>query len=373
MRLKTPRAKCPISQPPSVKSNRVNVKVFIHGKWLKRYLEIKQYFLLLHTEKNTLEDVIFLENCIIKEKDCNLSLIYSSQYDERITFNFPSALIRKQYSEAIHIAGGMRKFKDFFKLEERIGHGKFSEVFVAQEIVTGEKFAAKLINKRMLDQGEREMIRKEISILNNFNHPGIIKIKDIFDSHKNIIIVMELVKDGELLKKIRGENANENVIKNIIKKILIALSHLHKLGVMHRDLKPENILVYEDNGETFIKIIDFGLSTYVLPDEFKDFRCGTLGYTAPEVFAGKYSLKADLWSVGVITYAYMTGKLPFFSYSKEELMEITQTKEVSFNESIWTKYSKSAQDFVQSLLNKNPINRPSCEEALSHIWLSCNL
>lgn len=373
MKLKTPQTKLPIAQMYSGKNNRVCVKMLSHGKWIKRYLEVKQVFLLLHASENKLEEVIFLEGCLVKERDNNLSIIYSSQYDERLAFAFPSATECHQFSEAVRLAGGFRKFKHHYKLEERIGQGKFSEVYISQDTQTNEKCAAKFINKRMLDQAEREMIRKEVSILSNFNNPDIVKIKDVFDSHKKIVIIMELVQGVELLKKIRGENTNEQKVKNVVRKILLALSHIHKLGVMHRDLKPENIMVYEKNDETFIKIIDFGLSTYIMPGENLEFKCGTLGYTAPEVFSGRYSNKADIWSVGVIAYAYFTGKLPFFSYSKEELIELTQNKEVSFNENDWMKYSKSAQEFIQALLNKNPDVRPNCDEALAFPWLSCNL
>ena len=90
----------------------------------------------------------------------------------------------------------------------------------------------------MLDQSEREMIRKEISILSCLNHKGIVKIKEVFDSHKYILIVMEYVEGGDLFRKIKSQQANEVYVKRIIRKVLKALKYMHKLGIMHRDLKP---------------------------------------------------------------------------------------------------------------------------------------
>ena len=146
----------------------------------------------------------------------------------------------------------------------------------------------------MLDQSEREMIRKEISILSCLNHKGIVKIKEVFDSHKYILIVMEYVEGGDLFRKIKSQQANEVYVKRIIRKVLKALKYMHKLGIMHRDLKPENILLVEKEDTVCVKLIDFGLSTYMMPNQLKDFCCGTIGYSAPEIFGGKYSIKADL-------------------------------------------------------------------------------
>jgi hypothetical protein len=363
MKLKTAKVLQPLTAPRKIQSS---AKIFSHGKWISKHLVLKNSFLLVLNKKQTLEQVFFIEGCHFKAKDSSLFIIYSSQYDERIVFTFESDSECINFLNYLKEASPQKKFKHFYRIEEKIGYGKFSEVFLASEIENGHKWAVKIINKKMMNQAEREMIRKEVSILQNFSHPGIIKLKEVFDSHKTVKIVLEYVQGGDLLKKIKNEKADEGKIKETIQKILKVVQHFHYLGVIHRDVKPENILICEGNED--VKFIDFGLSTFTLPAENKNFKCGTLGYTAPEVFSGCYNKKVDLWSVGVITYAYLTGKLPFFSYSRDELVELTQNKELDFSDDIWNQYSHHALEFTKALLTKDPSTRPDCEEALLHKW-----
>ena len=94
------------------------------------------------------------------------------------------------------------------------------------------------------------------------------------------------------------------------------------LGIVHRDLKPENILC-GDNLED-LKIADFGLSKMILPKEKMDAACGTLSYVAPEVLTmAGYGKEADLWSVGVIMFLLMCGKLPFDGNDQNEIIRNT--------------------------------------------------
>ena len=368
MHLKAPKIVKTLSAPRKVQ---ISAKVFTRGKWVKKFLVLKDCFLIVSSEKKRIEQVYFVEGCHFKVRDSSLFLIYSSQYDERIVFSFETDEECVSFYNCLKEANPVKKFKSVYKIEDKIGYGKFSEVFRVCELETGQKWAVKIINKKTMNQPEREMIRKEVSILQNFSHPGIIKIKDVFDSHKNVKIVVEYCEGGDLLKKIKSEVVEEENVKKMIRKILVILQYLHSLGVIHRDIKPENILVCEgENPE--IKLIDFGLSTFTNPGEIKNFKCGTLGYTAPEVFSGNYTSKVDIWSVGVITYAYLTGKLPFFSYSRDEMVELTKSKEPDFTEEVWSKYSTSAKDFTQSLLVKNPELRLNCSEALAHRWLNSN-
>ena len=365
MKLKLPKIVHNLNTPIATQ---IQAKVYVRGKWLKKFLNLKDVFLIVYSEKRKLEQVFLIEGCHFRKVETFLYLIYSSQCDERIVFQFESEQECTDFLNGIKEASPIRKFQDFYKQEDKIGFGKFSEVYRVTEVLTGISCAVKIINKVSMNQAEREMIRKEISILKNFNHPGIIKIKEVFDSRKSVKIVLEYVKGGDLLKKIKGEEVKEAKVKEIVKKILEIVKYLHCSGVIHRDLKPENILIIEDDEGTQIKIIDFGLATYTLPGELKRFKCGTLGYTAPEVFTHQYTNKIDIWSIGIILFAYLTGKLPFFSYSRTEIVEMTQTQEPAFEPSDWEKFSPHALELTKLLLNKNPDSRPTSEEALAHPW-----
>ena len=349
------------------------VKVFQRGKWIKRNITINDVFLLIFSKKKILEEAIFLEGCIFKVRKNVLSIIYSTQCDERISFCFETSQDCIQYAQLLNEAANIKKFKDCYVKKEKIGQGKFSEVYIANEIATGNSYAMKCIQKRIMDYSERESIRKELVIHSELLHKGIAKFKEFFDSRKSIIIVMEYIKGIDLLKTINTMKNSEIFIKDVIKQILEAVEYLHKLGIIHRDLKPENILTIEDNERTCIKIIDFGLSTFSRGFYEINSCFGSLGYTAPEVFTGKCTYKADVWSIGVITYAFFLGKLPFFSYIKEEMITMTRNKELDFSDEKWNSYSEESKDFIKALLEKDPNLRLDCSQALDHSWFKDNL
>jgi len=155
---------------------------------------------------------------------------------------------------------------------------------------------------------------------------------------------------------------------------------------VHRDLKPENILCGEELED--LKIADFGLSKMVLPKEKMDSACGTLSYVAPEVLTMQgYGREADLWSVGVIMFLLLCGKLPFdgedhneiirstiqvcTAYFKTNPMRCDNTHvsqliaaqflfsqwyqgDLKVNPAVWNKLSEEARGLMTALLNKNP-------------------
>lgn len=345
-------------------------KVFGKGKWNKVYVYVKEIFLLVLSEGKEVQEVYFLEGCRFKVDRETLRIEYNTHIDERVSFIFDSEEVCKGVKDTLVEAGGVRLFEDFYKIGEKIGSGKFSTVHTCTKLSTGEKFTVKIIKKSKLDRAEREMVRKEISILTHANSPGVIHLIESFDSRKSYKLITEYVNCTDLLKKITLEQVNEFEVKTVIRKILQTLRYLHSIGVMHRDIKPENILVYTENNEVQVKIIDFGLSTFFTQGEIKKYKCGTLGYMAPEIFYGRYTEKVDVWSVGVITFAYLTGKLPFFSDSKEEILHLTQNTEPEFDVDVWGKFSVEAIEFTKLLLNKNPGCRPDCEKVLEHCWIS---
>jgi len=115
---------------------------------------------------------------------------------------------------------------------------------------------------------------------------------------------MELAEDGELYELVCKHRVfSEAEAFGIIKQLLETVKYLHEIGIVHRDLKPENILVNTSSGTPVIKVADFGLSKLVSPNDSLKLACGTLAYVAPEVLQGTgYNQKADLWSLGVISY-----------------------------------------------------------------------
>ena len=122
-----------------------------------------------------------------------------------------------------------------------------------------------------------------------------------------------------------------------------------------------------------LKIADFGLSKMVLPKEKMDAACGTLSYVAPEVLTMQgYGKEADLWSVGVIMFLLLCGKLPFDGDDHNEIIRSTIQAELKVNSTVWNKLADDAKNLMMGLLNKNPKERTSARDALKHPFILHN-
>lgn len=126
-------------------------------------------------------------------------------------------------------------------------------------------------------------------------------------------MVLEFVSGGELWEKIVSNGMlYEAQAQCFLKQILAATDYMHSNGVIHRDLKPENLLCASDGPFCLIKVTDFGLAKDYGMESNVRTPCGTPSYVAPEVFlAQPYDSKCDVWSIGVILYAMVSGYLPF--------------------------------------------------------------
>lgn len=133
---------------------------------------------------------------------------------------------------------------------------------------------------------------------------------------------MENLSGGDLFTYLekRKFNIPEQRAKVLAHEIATALYYLHSFGVAHRDLKPENILMVDNSENSDLKIVDFGLSKIIGPNETSLDPFGTLSYVAPEVLLQKpYGKEVDLWSLGVIIYLLLSRVLPFDDEDDREI------------------------------------------------------
>ena len=158
-----------------------------------------------------------------------------------------------------------------------------------------------------------------------------------------------------------------------MKNMLEALAYIHKNKVVHRDLKPANIILMSKDNDYDVRIADFGLATFIKPDEVLTMRCGTPGYVAPEVLedAG-YDEKSDIFSVGAILFIMLTGRPVFRGYNNNALFLKNKQCEIVYEERYWSKISEEAKSIVGLMLMKDPKLRISAEDALKHKWLNQN-
>jgi len=199
-----------------------------------------------------------------------------------------------------------------YRIVGQLGRGGAGVVYKAVDETLGRDVAVKTLNPDLANTEVMNRFRAEATILAKLNHPQIATIYELFRDENDLLMVMEFVR-GETLDKLSerlGPIAPDRAAY-LIERILSALEHAHRAGVVHRDVKPANVMVTDEGG---VKIMDFGIAR-VLGAEQKtiDFRLmGTPAYMSPEQVMGEeVDGRSDLYSVGVLFYRLLTGTLPF--------------------------------------------------------------
>jgi len=237
----------------------------------------------------------------------------------------------------------------------------------------GSVVAIKIIDKlQPLHDDSMSQIKNEIAIIKTLKHKGIIALKDVIDTNDKIYVVLEYVNGGELLERKR---LNEECAKKLFINLLDAVRYLHGKKIVHRDLKLDNILMASTDPTDFsIKIIDFGIANKVKPGYALTLLCGSQGYLAPEILSEKrkedgYSFPVDMWALGVILFAVLSGSMPF---NENENFENYNNIISKFTDPEWESVSESAKDMVKNLLLKNEEERITAKQAMEHKWISAS-
>jgi len=193
-------------------------------------------------------------------------------------------------------------------------------------------------------------------------HPGIIKIKDVYEDTKFFYLVMEFVAGGELFDRIVEQDSySEKEAATVIRQITSIVQFVHSKNVVHRDLKPENLL-YADKAGTELKLCDFGLADTIDDNELLTAIVGSTTYMAPEVAKGMgYDKSVDLYSIGVILYILPCGYPPF----EPEAGII----DLEFPVKEWSEMSKSVIELITTLLSGESTRRPTATQLLQHPWI----
>jgi serine/threonine protein kinase len=252
-------------------------------------------------------------------------------------------------------------------LKGMIGEGASSMVRLAILAGTNTYYACKIVPKSQLSLRNLDArFDCEIRVAQLLHHAGVVQLVDLLQDDANYYVLMEFCPGGELFETIlEKHHLSEPEGQILIRHILEALRHLHQIGICHRDLKPENILL-DANG--FPKLSDFGLSRFVADDGLVTTPCGSPCYASPECISGLVydGRKSDIWSVGVIMYAMLTGQLPWTKRNQQQLFE--QIRKGDF--SIPGYLSDPCRHLIQSLMTVDVGLRISIDAALAHPWLS---
>ncbi|KAK6926070.1 Protein kinase domain [Dillenia turbinata] len=249
-----------------------------------------------------------------------------------------------------------------YELGKEVGRGHFGHTCWAKGKKGALKYqavAVKIISKaKMTTAISIEDVRREVKILKALSgHQNLVKFHDAFEDSNNVYIVME------------GGRYTEEDAKAIVVQILSVVAFCHLQGVVHRDLKPENFLFTTKDEDAPMKIIDFGLSDFIRPDQRLNDIVGSAYYVAPEVLHRSYSVEADIWSIGVIAYILLCGSRPFWARTESGIFRSVLRADPNFDDSPWPSVSPEAKDFVRRLLIKDHRKRMSAAQALNHPWL----
>ena len=257
-----------------------------------------------------------------------------------------------------------------YEIQELIGVGGMAIVYRAYDIVDNKTVAIKILKDEFL--GNKEFIRRfknESKAISVLSHPNIVKVYDVSFGTKIQYIVMEYI-DGITLKEFISQKKSvdwKDAIYFVIQ-ILSALNHAHSKGVIHRDIKPQNIMLLEDGT---IKVTDFGIARFSRNETqtMTDRAIGSVHYISPEQAKGSViDEKADIYSVGVMMYEMLTGKLPFEADNAVSvaIMQM-QAKPKSLRE-INPDIPIGLEQITLHSMEKNPVNRyHSAEDMMSDL------
>ena len=371
-----------------------------YENWIYKITEenkIKKYYLVLinkdifYYSSDNKKEFLGMHNlsgCFVQENGEKNTLILNEKvfYKFELYFNNKSKIrqyyaldynIIKDFVQNIKRAIGYVKFSDFYEMKQVIGKGKFGVVNLGIHKKTGQQVAIKIMNKENIKTIEdKELVRIEIGILKLCHHPNIVRLLDHFENNDYIFIIMEYIEGGTLRQYLKKKkfNFSERQATNIMIQIANGIKYLHQYGIVHRDLKPDNIMITQQNDFGIIKIMDFGLSKIVSPQEKMVDGYGSLSYVAPEVLLRTpYNKEVDIWSMGVILFYMLCGHLPFRGSKEDIVANKIVFESPEFDEDEWETRSKTVKNLIESCLEKKSENRITIEKFLNHPWFKKNM
>jgi len=259
-----------------------------------------------------------------------------------------------------------------------LGSGISGLVRLVTHKATGIKYAVKVLDLGLVESSEGlSQLREEILILSQLDHPNIVRLEEVYESHSEIYLVQELCVGGELFDRLdeqRDYHYTEGECARLIKQMLAAVSYCHSRGIIHRDLKLENFLFSSTSTDSELKMIDFGLSKHFRYGEVQNEAVGTPYTVAPEVIRGCYDERCDIWAIGVITFLLLSGDPPFGGCGGPESLLTVRSNILKglFHfqpREIWSNVSETAKEFIRAVLVVDPKQRPTARQAQKHQWL----
>jgi eukaryotic-like serine/threonine-protein kinase len=277
-----------------------------------------------------------------------------------------------------------RMFLGRYETVRLLGEGGMGRVYLARQIDLGRQVVVKVMHDHIAnDPNFRKRFERETLLMARFQNPYVVTLYDAsLDDPEGPCIVMEYIK-GVTLDTVLHRNTRLAAprIARLLGQLCEALFAAHREGIVHRDLKPSNLMVIDsDSPYEKIKVMDFGLAKLVVkpaspPDKSAvtnaDFAVGTPGYISPEQVRGDVmDHRSDLYSVGVILFELLTGRLPFTGTETMDVLLAHATQPPpSFEEMGATDWvPPGVEAVVKRCLAKNPQDRPATARELDNLF-----
>ncbi|XP_018591070.2 striated muscle preferentially expressed protein kinase-like isoform X2 [Scleropages formosus] len=255
--------------------------------------------------------------------------------------------------------------KPYTFMDEK-ARGRFGVIRECKENATGNIFMAKIVPYE--PENKQEVLR-EYDILKSLHHEKIMSLHEAYVTPRYLVLISECCSGKELLYSLVDRfRYSEDDVVNYIAQILLGLDYLHCRRILHLDIKPDNIMVTYNN---VIKIIDFGSAQNFNPLFLKQYsrRQGTPEFMPPEMVKGDVvGPPADIWSVGVLTYIMLSGRLPFLEANPADTEARILAAKFDLSK-LYQNVSQSASLFLKKILCSYPWARPTIKDCFSNSWL----
>ncbi len=258
-----------------------------------------------------------------------------------------------------------------YEIIRKVGDGGMAFVYEAKDRLLNRTVAVKVLRPEFVDDEEfLGKFKREAEAVASLSHPNIVNVYDVGEDGKVHYIVMEFI-DGQNLKDIiKNEGTlDEYTALDITKQIAKALSAAHRKGIIHRDIKPHNILI--SNEGRIVKVADFGIAKAVSNSTMTNIGSiiGSVHYFSPEQAKGKYvTNNADLYSLGIVLYEMLIGKVPFRGDSPISIALQHINDEIEFTQEEKVNIPQSVRTIIKKLTEKSSTDRyQSAEELIEDI------
>ncbi|OMJ80197.1 hypothetical protein SteCoe_19603 [Stentor coeruleus] len=260
----------------------------------------------------------------------------------------------------------MGSLSNHFEILSAMGSTSTGTLLSARDLRSGTLRTIREVSKTIASDHTNLFL--EVTILSELDHPNILKVYQTIETNRSYYVVMESADGGNVQDRIL-KSGNEYLVGKFMQDIFSAVNYMHIKGIIHCDLHIGNLLLSNQTSDAVPKVVGFTFSQKSSDMQEIDLALLNYQYISPDMLDGTVNEKTDIWSLGIILYKLLVGKLPFASKNKKDILEAIYKADLDFEDPNFVNLSHNAKDLLQKLLVRDSFNRLSAKDALNHVWL----